>query len=209
MKLLVAIGILFLFSCSKTKPVAAKKVVAIQLYQGFSSVQANNLAKLISSFYQVNTLFLPEKELPKTAFINIKSPRYRADSIIKIQHRIRSESFDYILGLTTKDISITKLDNNKKVKSPTWKYNDFGVLGLGYCPGNSCVISSFRLKNKNKELEYSRLQKVVIHEFGHNLGLQHCSNNQCVMTSAAEKISTIDREKLELCNKCKKQLELY
>jgi len=208
MRLLFAIGLLFLFSCSKSKPVAAKKVVAIQLYEGFSIAKANNLAKLIRSFYQVNTILLPEKELPKTAFINIKSPRYRADSIIKIQHRIRSESFDYIVGLTTKDISITKLDENKKIKSPNWKYNDFGVLGLGYCPGNSCVISSFRLKNTNKELEYSRLKKVVIHEFGHNLGLQHCLNNQCVMTSAAEKISTIDKEKMELCKKCKKRLKL-
>lgn len=208
MRLLFAIGLLFLFSCSKSKSVATKNVVAIQLYEGFSTAKANDLAKLISSFYQVNTILLPEKELPKTAFVNIKSPRYRADSIIKIQHRIRSYSFDYILGLTDKDISITKLDKNKKIKSPTWKYNDFGVLGLGYCPGNSCIISTFRLKNKNKELEYTRLKKVVIHEFGHNLGLQHCTNKQCVMTSAAEKISTIDKEKMELCKKCKKQLEL-
>lgn len=208
MRLLFAIGLLFLFSCSKSKSVATKKVVAIQLYEGFSTAKANDLAKLISSFYQVNTILLPEKELPKTAFVNIKSPRYRADSIIKIQHRIRSYSFDYILGLTDKDISITKLDKNKKIKSPTWKYNDFGVLGLGYCPGNSCIISTFRLKNKNKELEYTRLKKVVVHEFGHNLGLQHCTNKQCVMTSAAEKISTIDKEKMELCKKCKKQLEL-
>ena len=185
-----------------------KKVVAIQLYNGFSIVKANDLAKLISSFYQINTIMLPEKELPKTAFINIKSPRYRADSIIKIQHRIQSKSFDYILGLTNKDISITKFDKNNKIKNPIWKYNDFGVLGLGYCPGNSCVISSFRLKNENKELEYSRLKKVVIHEFGHNLGLKHCSNKQCVMTSAAEKISTIDKEKMELCKICKRQLEL-
>jgi archaemetzincin len=208
MRLLFAIGLLFLFSCSKSKPVVTKKIVAIQLYEGFSTAKANDLAKLISSFYQVNTIFLPEKELPKTAFINIKSPRYRADSIIRIQNRIQSKAFNYILGLTNKDVSITKKDKNGNIKKPEWKYNDFGVLGLGYCPGKSCIISSFRLKNENKELEYTRLKKVVIHEFGHNLGLQHCTNKQCVMTSAAEKISTIDKEKMELCKKCKKQLEL-
>jgi archaemetzincin len=208
MRFLFAIGLLFLFSCSKSKPVVAKKVVAVQLYDGFSTAKANDLAKLISNFYQVKTILLAKKELPKTAFINIKSPRYRADSIIKIQNKNRSKSFDYILGLTNKDISITKKDKNGKIKKPQWKYNDFGVLGLGYCPGNSCIISSFRLKNKNKKLEFNRLKKVVIHEFGHNLGLQHCSNNQCVMTSAAEKISTIDKEKMELCEKCQKLLEL-
>jgi len=51
-----------------------------------------------------------------------------------------------------------------------------------------------------------RFKKVVIYEFGPNLGLPHCLNIHCVMTSAAEKISTIDSEKMELCEKCAKQL---
>ncbi len=110
--------------------------------------------------------------------------------------------------MTNKDVSVTKKDADGKVLKPEWKYNDFGVMGLGYCPGNSCVVSTFRLKNKDKNLELSRLKKVVIHEFGHNLGLPHCSDKHCVMTSAAEKIGTIDNEKMELCVKCKNSLEL-
>lgn len=49
-----------------------------------------------------------------------------------------------------------------------------------------------------------RLRKVAVHEFGHNLGLPHCPNKNCVMTSAAEKLTTIDNEKLALCKNCKK-----
>jgi archaemetzincin len=45
---------------------------------------------------------------------------------------------------------------------------------------------------------------VAVHEFGHNLGLPHCPNKKCVMTSAAEKLTTIDNEKLALCMTCKK-----
>ena len=87
---------------------------------------------------------------------------------------------------------------------PKWKYCDFGIMGLAYRPGRSAIVSKFRVKSKNHKTEMTRLRKVAIHEFGHNLGLPHCSDKNCVMTSAAEKITTIDHEKLALCNKCKK-----
>ncbi len=57
---------------------------------------------------------------------------------------------------------------------------------------------------RKKELE--RFKKVVLHEFGHNLGLPHCLDNHCMMTSASEKISTIDNEKMALCAACKKKI---
>jgi archaemetzincin len=45
-----------------------------------------------------------------------------------------------------------------------------------------------------------------MHEAGHNLGLRHCKNTDCVMQDAAEKISTIDRVERALCEQCKKQI---
>ena len=53
--------------------------------------------------------------MPTTAFVNIKSPRYRADSIIKIQNRNCPDSLDFVLGLTTKDVSVTKKDKNGNI----------------------------------------------------------------------------------------------
>jgi archaemetzincin len=207
MKFIVSLVLIFLFSCSKSEKIAANKVVGIQIYDGFPKEKAIVLAQEVTKFYKIKTFILPEIELPKQAFINIKSPRYRADSIITIQNRTINDSLDFVLGLTHKDISITKHDIKGNIKEPKWKYNDFGVMGLAYCPGKSSIVSSFRLKHKDKSLEFSRLKKVVIHEFGHNLGLPHCPNKHCVMTSAAEKISTIDNEKMELCEKCKRQLK--
>jgi archaemetzincin len=202
--------IFFLFSvifcCSKK--VEQSKTIAVLPYEGFSISKAETVAKTIANFYKIKTIVLPQIDLPKSAFVAIKYPRYRDDSIIRIQNRSIPDTIDFIVGLTNKDVSVTKKDADGKVLKPEWKYNDFGVMGLGYCPGNSCVISTFRLKNKDKNLELSRLKKVVIHEFGHNLGLPHCSDKHCVMTSAAEKISTIDNEKMELCVKCKNILEL-
>lgn len=208
MKFVVSLILIFLFSCSKSEKIAANKVVGIQIYDGFPKEKAIVLAQEVTKFYKIKTFILTEIELPKQAFVTIKSPRYRADSIITIQNRTINDSLDFVLGLTHKDISITKHDIKGNIKEPKWKYNDFGVMGLAYCPGKSAIISSFRLKHADKKLELTRLKKVVIHEFGHNLGLPHCPNKHCVMTSAAEKISTIDNEKMELCEKCKTQLKI-
>lgn len=206
---LLLLTLVFL-SCSKTNSEKEYKgkLLGIIPYKGIDAKEVEIISKTIEDFYSIQTTILPQQDLPRTAFVNIKSPRYRADSIIRIQNRNLPDSLDFVMGLTTKDVSVTKNDKDGTIKKPEWKYNDFGVMGLAYCPGKSSIISKFRLKNKDKKLELERFKKVVIHEFGHNLGLPHCENTHCVMTSAAEKIATIDKEKMELCSKCKKQLHL-
>ncbi|WP_439553828.1 zinc-dependent metalloprotease family protein [Flavobacterium macrobrachii] len=208
MKRLLFLLVFAVISCSKNNSVddSKDKIVGIIPYEEISNEEVVVLSKTIEDFYGVKTILLHNKKLPIAAFVNIKSARYRADSIIKIQNRNCPDSLDFVLGLTTKDVSVTKKDKDGNILKPMWKYNDFGVMGLAYCPGKSSIISKFRLKSSNKKLELERFKKVVIHEFGHNLGLPHCVNTNCVMTSAAEKISTIDKEKMELCDKCKKQI---
>lgn len=196
-----------LVSCSKEKifqPENEKKIVGIQPYEKFSTDEAKLISFVIDSFYRLETRILPNKSLPKIAFTKIKSPRYRADSIIKIQNQNIPKDVYYVLGLTNEDISVTKNDKNGQILKPKWKYCDFGIMGLAYRPGRSAIVSKFRIKSKNHKTEMTRLRKVAIHEFGHNLGLPHCSDKNCVMTSAAEKLATIDHEKLALCDKCKK-----
>lgn len=196
---------LALYSCND-KPVAGETIIGIIPYKGISNEKVAMLRKSIKDYYGIETKLLPQQALPKTAFINIKSPRYRADSLIAIQQRNMPEDVDYILGLTESDISVTKKDGNGKIKRPEWKYNDFGIMGLAYCPGKSCIVSGFRLKHKDKEVHFGRFKKVVIHELGHNFGLPHCPNKKCVMTDAVEKIATIDNANPELCSDCKKKI---
>jgi len=112
------------------------------------------------------------------------------------------------LGLTSKDISVTKRDDSGNIKKPEYKYQDWGIMGLAYCPGESCVVSTFRIKHKNKTVYFDRLKKVAVHEFGHNLGLPHCPNKKCVMTDAVESVKTIDNAKLKLCNDCAGKISL-
>ena len=150
---------------------------------------------------------MPSIKHDSKSFTKVKSPRYRADRIIRFQKRTIPSNIDYILGLTNSDISTTKHDSKGNIEKPTWKYADFGIMGLAYRPGNSAIVSTFRLKHTNKYIAFTRLKKVAIHEFGHNLGLPHCPNKNCVMTAAAEKITTIDHEKLALCISCKTKIK--
>ena len=94
-----------------------------------------------------------------------------------------------IVGITSKDISTTK------GKNP-----DHGVMGLGSMGGKSCMISTFRLKKGSNE----QLFKTVIHELGHNFGLDHCPVKTCFMRDAEGK-NPLDQEK-EFCTGCKKVL---
>lgn len=194
-----------LISCNE-KQVDKRTVVAIQPYEGITAEKSALVKSAIEDYYGVTVKLLDEIEMPSTSFTRIKSARYRADSIIIIQQRNVPEGVNYVLGLTTKDISVTKRDKDGEIRKPEWKYNDFGVMGLAYCPGKSCIVSDFRLKHKDKAVQFGRFKKVAIHELGHNLGLPHCPDKKCVMTDAVEKISTIDNARPELCSKCKARL---
>ncbi|TRW25746.1 matrixin family metalloprotease [Flavobacterium zepuense] len=196
-----------LLSCLKEKTITKETVVGVIPYEGISAKKVQDLKNAIEEYYGVSVQILPRQDLPQSAFITIKSPRYRADSLIKIQQRAIPKGVDYILGLTDKDISVTKRNSDGSVKMPLWRYNDFGIMGLAYCPGNSCVVSGFRLKHKSKDIYFGRFKKVVIHELGHNFGLPHCSDKKCVMTDAVESIKTVDNANPALCASCKKKIQ--
>ena len=67
------------------------------------------------------------------------------------------------------------------------------VGGKGEMFGNIVIIG----KNKSKVLK-----RVLIHEIGHNLGLSHCDNTNCVMFEHRDN----DENILGLCDDCKNDL---
>jgi archaemetzincin len=157
----------------------------------------------IERYYGFKTVVYPLQKIPQKFFINVKSPRYRADSIIYYLRRTKPDSISYMMGLTGFDISCTKRNKDNTVKEPAYKYNDWGILGLGFRPGTACVVSSFRVKGVNKNQQIKRLQKVTLHELGHNLGLPHCKDSEkCVMRDAAESVKTVDKVDMALCESC-------
>lgn len=198
----IVVLLIILISCN-----SKEMKIGIQPYEGFDKNLIDIIAKQLRDSYNVDIVILPSRNLPKSAFVQIKSPRYRADSLLIDLKKNKPDSITYIIGLTTRDISTTKRDKYGKIKEPAKKYSDWGVFGLGYRLGPSCVVSIFRIKISDNELFISRLKKICVHELGHNLGLKHCENRNCVMEDAAETIKTIDRVGMELCDDCKRQIK--
>lgn len=206
--MVVIVALINFLSCdNKIIPTPQSTVkLAVQPYENFSKQEVAIATKVLDSFFDMEITVLPSKKIDPRAYVQIKMPRYRADSMIKFQKEFLKEtSFDYILGLTHKDISTTK---KEKVHLNS-TYYDWGILGLAYLDGNSCVISTFRMNKEKAPKKFGlRFRKVVIHEFGHNLNLPHCPNKKCVMTSAVESMTNIDRADLSFCEKCTNKMTM-
>jgi archaemetzincin len=201
MRLCISLLFLLVFAACHFKA-DRSTTIAIQPI-GFVSADKIEVAKYaLDSVYKARVIVLPAVKPPANSFVNIKTPRYRADKLIAFLKDMRPDTVDYIMGLTAFDISITKTDALGRVKEPESLYKDFGIFGLGYKPGKSCVVSYCRL-GKDAYTANNRLAKISVHELGHNFGLAHCPNKQCVMTDAVEKISTVDSAAMKLCNRCK------
>jgi archaemetzincin len=172
-------------------PDQAGKRLTVKL-QPFTGMKAGHVEFLKNELVKFNVHVVTNQpiELPPSAF-NAARNRYRADSLINFLAS-RSSDGSVTLGLTNNDISTTK-----------GSVIDWGVMGLSYCPGKSCIVSTFRLSAKNQQEQFF---KVVIHELGHSQGLQHCPNTSCYMRDA-EGGNPTDQEK-EFCARCKARLKL-
>jgi archaemetzincin len=137
----------------------------------------------------------PSAQLPSSAYYK-KRQRYIADSLLVFLKDRKGNRFEKIIGVTASDIS------TKKESHANW-----GIMGLGYCPGKSCVISSYWVKrtSKNKQHYINRMVILAMHELGHTYSLPHCSNDPCIMRDADGKMNLDNGE--SYCNDCYSHLK--
>lgn len=190
--LLFALIFVFFYSCDGKKKASFKAnnevTILIQPFKDINPESVKFVVTRIKSIYP-DVKLLEAIDLPKTSYYKERN-RYRADSIIQFLSKSTKDGF-VTIGLTSKDISTTK-----------GIIKDFGIMGLGFQPGKSCVASSFRLKKDNKN---EQLFKVAIHEIGHTQGLKHCTTKTCFMRDAEGKNFT--NEEKDFCDHCKKHLK--
>ena len=162
-------------------------LIHIQPFAGMSQELISVVTKQLIAVYP-HFAINADIPLPPFAYVRERN-RYRADSLISFLNS-RTLKDQITLGLTDKDISTTK--GNIK---------DWGVMGLGYQPGNACIVSSFRLDKKDLA---SQFYKVCIHELGHTEGLAHCPVKNCFMRDAEGHNTT--NEETEFCPSCRQKL---
>lgn len=161
--------------------------IDVQPFTDATAEQVNYVLKEVKKIY-------PKVELKRSVAIPTQAyykprNRYRADSLLNFLNR-RALPGHVIMALTNKDISWTK-----------GAVKDYGIMGLGLCPGNACVASAYRLSKTNT---LDQLYKIAIHELGHTQGLKHCPVKTCFMRDAKGKNHT--NELSEFCITCKQHL---
>lgn len=168
--------------------------IIIQPFDLFPNTSTNLVAKELKKIFKGSVLINDPIQFPKNT-LNKTKKRHRADSLIKYLSN-KTKKGSVTIGLAIKDISYTRKNKDGVILD-----DDYGIMGLGYRPGKSCIVSTSRIKGHNKK---EKLFKVAIHELGHTQGLEHCSVRSCLMRDAEGKDHL--NELKEFCPKCKSVL---
>jgi archaemetzincin len=157
--------------------------IILQPMGKISSNDINYVKSRLEKVYK-NVVVQSPISMPTSCYYPARN-RYRADKLIRYLSDRTSQKF-VTVGLTTKDISHTKGD-----------IEDYGIMGLGFMPGNSCVASTFRLSPKNR---LEQFLKLTLHEIAHTQGLPHCEELTCFMRDCGGKNHW--DEQVAFCSKC-------
>jgi archaemetzincin len=196
--LIIALGVLLFLNISAQSSVPGKQILLIQqLGAEIPNEDMTLVEQALMGFYNVQIRVLPPVDLPKQAYYEPRR-RYRAEKILSFLLEKLPIDGDRILGLTGVDISTDK-----------GSIKDWGILGLASLGGKECVISSFRCHKRPLQGVSASilLAKVAVHEFGHTLGLDHCTTRGCLMEDAGGLARTCNRE-FDLCPRCRSMLRV-
>ena len=121
--------------------------------------------------------------------------QYHSTAILQRVQMTRTAESWRLLGVTEIDLFI-----------PVFTFV-FGEAQLGPDNASTAVVSSYRLRQEfyglppDTTLLTERLLKESLHEIGHTLGLRHCGDYRCVMSSSSS-VERIDMKSAQFCAAC-------
>jgi archaemetzincin len=182
----------------KSQAAAARPVVCVVPLGSYEKDLVPVITRGIEYLYQLEVKLLDARALPRAAWYPPRR-RYRAE---KLLHYLDAEVLpgsgcDLVMGLTGADISTTK-----------GEHADWGILGLAWIGGPSGVVSTHRLGRRvSPRSKAQRAVKVMNHELGHALGLDHHDVVGCLMEDAGGTVKTVDLESGLLCDESRRDIE--
>jgi archaemetzincin len=132
---------------------------------------------------------------PCDAYDSHRNQYHSTRILAHLEQRIQNVGVERVLGVTDLDLFVPGLNF---------------VFGEARLPGRVGVVSTFRLKSpprRGTDLLNERVGKEAVHEVGHMLGLEHCSNKSCVMYFS-NTLADTDRKSRSLCEKCEARLSV-
>lgn len=136
---------------------------------------------------------LPSKislNTPNYAF-NKDRKQYHSNAILRRLAAL-TEGEVGVLGLTDVDLFVPEAEH---------------VFGEADREARSAVVSIFRLRQgASLDVLRQRLQREVLHQAGHLLGLSICEDARCVMSVSTDPVE-LDRKHAGFCNLCKNELQ--
>lgn len=151
-----------------------------------------NLENLSSFKFEIKPLDIDISEA-----YSIERGQYHSTKILKLMNEKLSDESSKVLGIVKNDLFI-----------PVLTY----VFGEAQLNGKCSLISLFRLHEEfysgqsNKKLLKERVIKEILHELGHNFGLIHCKDWECVMHSSSS-IEEVDIKGSTYCKNCKERIK--
>jgi len=162
-------------------------VLKIQLlYEtGLEESVVNHVKFVLQNSFNAQLVSVEEVVIPDT-FYNTMRGQYIADLVVEHISNFLNEDA-YLLLLSTRDAYVAGLNF---------------VFGLAIPWIRTAAVFLARLMlGATKTLLLNRVEKEVLHELGHLLGLKHCKTPGCVM-NFSNSLMDVDRKSNKFCRKC-------
>jgi len=195
--------------CSKDRenffqPGNQHKTIALQPLDDYNPGRLDYIRKEIENFFHVKVVVLQPVNLPESFSLEREAKIYSADSILDMLSMKLNNEIIEIIALTHKGIYVLQKDKTNNIL--------FGkgvqpVFGLGDFNGNCAVITDVLFNSVDTAVFQHRLRTTVIHEIGHNIGLDHCASERCIMSEENGKLSSLDKSERDYCYQCRKKLK--
>ncbi|MCA9546387.1 MAG: tetratricopeptide repeat protein [Myxococcales bacterium] len=155
--------------------------------------QARYACRIVREAFQLRCVVLRARPLPQR-HLRAERQQYDADGLIDVLFRDLPTDGVGLMGLTNADLA--------DARRPRF------VFGLASLVDRVGVVSLARFRNTwwgtdpDPARFRARLRKVLVHEVGHTLGLEHCPNPHCVMRDDAD-LEALDQSPEGFCRRCR------
>ncbi len=145
----------------------------------------------------LDVVFEAKSALPSDLFDPVRG-QFRAEDLVRYLRDQIPTSSPLRLGVTEADLYAMDMDY---------------VFSISILKQGASIVSYRRLDNtfyslpRNDRVLYERVVKEALHELGHGIGLEHCTQ-PCIMYFAHQSLMEIDTKPLRFCPECTRRLNL-